>query len=206
MLSRVSAVVLSIVGHGLWLQRVFEHCAHRPNRHISCCSPAMRILAENDFFAVVDVRPGSADGGKVIATTSIGMKMAMPHHMEYSLPPAGELLFANAHHHEKSFLLDVSNPRSPRIVKYVRSAAAVPISARLLPDADRHAPGRIPSQRRRRVPIRARRSTPGNHGGIAGYSADGRSAAHGVGRGVGNGESRCGLTPSRSARTSTVWS
>jgi len=39
----------------------------------------------------------------------------MPHHTEYATPPAGELLFMNAHHHEMSLLADVSDPRAPRV-------------------------------------------------------------------------------------------
>ena len=35
----------------------------------------------------------------------------------YATPPAGELLFMNAHHHEMSLLVDVSDPHAPRMVK-----------------------------------------------------------------------------------------
>jgi len=127
----------------------------------------------SDFFAVVDVRGDSPDLGKVIATTLIGMKKAMPHHMEYSLPPAGEPLFANAHHHEKSFLLDVSNPRSPRIVKsfdppppfrFPHDYYRTPTGTRLV--------GFLRSEGA--DPDPTAKETPGNHGGIAEYSADGR--------------------------------
>jgi len=89
----------------------------------SSASPYLLVVAgdedgaDSDFLAVLDVRPGSADRGKAIATTPIGMTKSMPHHMEYSLPPGGELLFMNAHHHEKSLLVDVSDARHPRIAK-----------------------------------------------------------------------------------------
>ncbi len=72
---------------------------------------------DSDFLAVFDLRSGSPDLGRVIATTPIGMKASMPHHMEYAMPPAGELLFMNAHHHELSLLVDVSDPRAPRVAK-----------------------------------------------------------------------------------------
>ena len=172
MRSRVSAVVLSIVAMA---------CGSSESLSIAPTTESPYLLlfagdedsAENDFFAVVDVRPGIADGGKVIATTSIAMKMAMPHHMEYSLPPAGELLFANAHHHEKSFLLDVSNPRSPRIVKsfdppppfrFPHDYYRTPTGTRLV--------GFLRSEGA--DPDPSAKETPGNHGGIAEYSADGR--------------------------------
>jgi hypothetical protein len=53
----------------------------------------------------------------VIATTPSGMHASMPHHMEYVMPPAGELLFMNAHHHELTLLVDLADPRAPRIAK-----------------------------------------------------------------------------------------
>ena len=73
--------------------------------------------ADDDFLAVIDLRPESPDLGKAIATTPIGMTASMPHHMEYKTPPAGELLFMNAHHHELSLLVDVSDALAPRVVK-----------------------------------------------------------------------------------------
>lgn len=86
-------------------------------------SPYLLLLAadrdglEEDFFAVVDVEPSSPDAGKVIATTPIGHRNSMPHHTEYELPPAGSLLFANAHHPEATMLVDVGNPRAVRVAK-----------------------------------------------------------------------------------------
>jgi hypothetical protein len=51
-------------------------------------SPYLMILAgdedeaDSDFLAVIDVAPGSPTFGKAIATTPIGMKGSMPHHMD----------------------------------------------------------------------------------------------------------------------------
>jgi len=73
--------------------------------------------ADSDFLAVIDLRPESPDLGKAIATTPIGMTASMPHHMEYVMPPDGELLFMNAHNHELSLLVDVSDALAPRVVK-----------------------------------------------------------------------------------------
>src|SRR5687767_4419986 len=80
-------------------------------------SAADEDSASSDFLAVIDVRPGSSQIGNVVGTAPTGMKSSLPHHMEYSLPPAGELLFMNAHHHEISLFVDVSNPRAPRVAK-----------------------------------------------------------------------------------------
>ena len=66
---------------------------------------------------VFDAAEASPNLGKVVATTPTGLKASMPHHMEYAMPPAGELLFLNAHHLESSMLVDVSNPLAPRIAK-----------------------------------------------------------------------------------------
>ena len=66
--------------------------------------------ADSDFLAVIDLQSESPDLGKVVATTPVGLTASIPHHMEYSLPPAGELLFMNAHQHELGMLVDVSDP------------------------------------------------------------------------------------------------
>ena len=130
-------------------------------------------MVASDFLAVVDVRAGSPDAGKVVATTPIGMIASMPHHMEYALPPAGELLFMNAHHHETTLLVDVANPRAPRVV----STFAPPTPLRFPHDYTR-----TPSGTRLVGFLRsegdsidpAETVTPGNHGGIAEYSASGQ--------------------------------
>jgi hypothetical protein len=128
--------------------------------------------ANSDFLAVIDLRPNSRDFGKAIATMPIGMKASMPHHMEYVTPPAGELLFMNAHHHEMSLLVDVSDARGPRLVKtfgppaplrFPHDYSRTPRGTRLV--------GFLRSEGASTDP--AETVTPGNHGGIAEYSADG---------------------------------
>ena len=79
--------------------------------------------AEEDFLAVIDVRPGSTSVGKAVATKPIGHRGSMPHHMEYELPPAGKLLFANAHHPEETLLVDVADPLAIEVRKRVRPPA-----------------------------------------------------------------------------------
>src|SRR5262249_6596726 len=129
--------------------------------------------ADSDFLAVIDLRSQSPDLGRVVATTPIGMKASMPHHMEYQTPPKGELLFMNAHHHEMTLLVDVSDARMPRIVKtftppapfrYPHDYSRTPTGTRLV--------GFLRSEGKDPDPTDT--LTPGNPGGIAEYSGDGR--------------------------------
>ena len=131
-----------------------------------------RDEADSDFFAVIDLQPDSAAMGKAITTTPINMKASMPHHMEYTTPPGGELLFVNAHHHEKSMLVDVADPRAPRIVKtfdppaplrYPHDYSRTPKGTRLV--------GFLRSEGQ--SPDPAETVTPGSHGGFAEYTAEG---------------------------------
>lgn len=128
--------------------------------------------ADSDFLAVIDLRAGSSDIGTAISTLPTGMKASMPHHMEYVMPPVGELLFMNAHHHEMSMLVDVSKPRMLRVAKtfmpraplrYPHDYTRTPKGTRLV--------GFLRSEGQSIDP--AETVTPGNHGGIAEYSADG---------------------------------
>jgi hypothetical protein len=96
----------------------------------------------------------------------------MPHHMEYFTPPAGERIFANAHHHEMSLLIDVSNPLAPTIAKtfgppaplrFPHDFTRTPTGTRLV--------GFLRSEGASPDPQEV--VSPGNHGGIAEYTADG---------------------------------
>ena len=135
-------------------------------------SAADKDEAGSDFLAVFDLRAESPDFGKVVGTTPTGMKGSMPHHMEYSAPPAGELLFLNAHHLEKSVLLDVSNARAPRIVKTFDPPAPLrfPHDYTRTPSGTRLV-GFLRSEGASVDP--AETESPGNGGGIAEYGADG---------------------------------
>ncbi len=127
---------------------------------------------DEDFFAVIDVRPGSTTLGKTVATLPIGMKASMPHHMEYWTPGSGELLFANAHHHEASFLVDTSDPFTPRIARTLQPPAPLRYGhdfARL-PNGNVLA-GFLRSEGRSPAP--AETLVPGGHGGIAEYTSRG---------------------------------
>lgn len=159
-----------------------------PPSAAAAASPYLLIFAgdrdeqQSDFFAVVDVRPGSATSGQVVATLPIGMKASMPHHMEYALPTQGTTVFANAHHHETTFLVDFADPLKPALKRSVRP----PAPYRFGHDFARLAGGNVlfgylrsdgPS------PRKGDELVPGGHGGIAEYTAAGdllRSASAAV--------------------------
>jgi hypothetical protein len=128
--------------------------------------------ADSDFLAVIDLRSDSPNAGKVIATMPTSMKSSLPHHMEYTLPPAGELLFMNAHHHEMSMLVDLSDPRAPRIAKtfmpppplrFPHDYSRTPTGTRLV--------GFLRSEGKSVDTTET--ATPGNYGGIAEYTTNG---------------------------------
>jgi len=128
--------------------------------------------ADADFLAVLDVNPSSKTRGEPLYSVSTGMKNSMPHHMDYTPPPAGEPLFMNAHHHEMSMIVDVSdistmkikkvfNPPSP--LRFPHDYARTPSGSRLV--GFLRSDGKSPDPSETLV--------PSNHGGIAEYSASG---------------------------------
>ena len=162
-------------------------CASIQPHAATAASPYLLILAgdkdgvHEDFFAVVDVKEGSPSLGKAVATRPIGHRGSMPHHMEYELPPAGRLLFANVHHAEETLLVDISNPLGVEIRKRVTP----PLPLRFQHDYARLGNGNVLSGF-------LRSTAPGEqnpdkassgHGGIAEYNDQGellRSASAAV--------------------------
>lgn len=156
-------------------------CASTPptaQTRTSEASPYLLILAsdkdgaEEDFFAVFDVRSDSPTRGKVVATKPYGHRKSMPHHLEYSLPKNGDLLFANAHHPELTMLVDVS--QAPSIT--IKKSVTPPPPFRFTHDYARLPNGNVlmgflrsegPS------PKVEDKAMPGGHGGIAEYTAQG---------------------------------
>jgi hypothetical protein len=128
---------------------------------------------DSDFFAVIDVRPDSPTRGKVVGTLPIGMTSSMPHHLEYVLPPKGKFLFANAHHHETTLLVDLSDPLRPKIAKSI----GPPPPLRFGHDFARLGNGKVLAGFLRSEgtsPAPGDTLVPGNHGGLAEYTEDGR--------------------------------
>lgn len=155
-------------------------CATAPVDVIQSSAPSPYLLvfagdrdeAGQDFLAVFDVRADSATAGRVLASQPVGLKASMPHHMEYELPPAGELLFMNAHHHEQTLLVDTTTPLKPRIAR--RLAPPPPFrfthDYKRLPNGNRLV-GFLRSDGP--SPKAGDATLPGGHGGIAEYSPRG---------------------------------
>jgi len=162
---RASIIMMAVLAAG---------CASTPAPQAAAPSPHLLLLAadrdgaQSDFFAVVDVRPGSATAGKVVATTPFGHRHSMPHHMEYVLPPAGTLLFANAHHAEATMLVDVADAPAVRIAK----SFAPPAPLRFPHDYVRLANGNVLVGFLRSNGADGRNTEAGD-GGIAEYTASG---------------------------------
>jgi hypothetical protein len=70
--------------------------------------------ADADFLAVIDARPSEPTYGDVVATLPVGVRASMPHHTEYEYPP-DHRLFANSWTAGRTFIIDLSDPRSPRL-------------------------------------------------------------------------------------------
>src|SRR6185312_10181014 len=69
---------------------------------------------DSDFLAVIDAQPSSRAYGEIIATLPVGVRGTRPHHTEYEFP-AGSILFANGWAAGRTFLLDLNNPKKPRL-------------------------------------------------------------------------------------------
>ena len=126
----------------------------------------------SDFLAVVDVRRNSRTYGEVLTTAPVGMSGTLPHHLEYSLPAAGQMLFANGHHHEQIFRFDISDAEQPKLVgtvpkagplRYPHDFVRLPDNSLLVGYLRSNGPSPTPGDT----------NMPGNHGGVAHVSASG---------------------------------
>ncbi len=68
----------------------------------------------NDFLAVIDADPASAEYGRLVATVVTPQQTGQVHHTEYTMPASG-LLFANDHVAGRTFIFDVRDPRRPKV-------------------------------------------------------------------------------------------
>jgi hypothetical protein len=67
-----------------------------------------------DFIAVIDADPASADYGRLVASAPSGIRCQQVHHTEYSMPESG-LLFANDHMAGRTVVMDVRDPLHPKV-------------------------------------------------------------------------------------------
>ena len=127
---------------------------------------------DEDFLVVLDVDPKSATLGEPISSLPIGHKMSMPHHTEYVVPPKGEPIFMNAHHHELSMIVDINDVNNLKIINTFKPPAQLrfphdytrtPSGTRLVGFLRSNGPS----------PDQEEDLDPGNHGGIAEYTIDG---------------------------------
>ncbi len=68
----------------------------------------------DDFIAVIDGDPASADYGHLLATGASGIKTQQMHHTEYWMPETG-LLFANDHAAGRTVVMDLRDPLHPKV-------------------------------------------------------------------------------------------
>jgi hypothetical protein len=121
----IRIIVLLIIGILLSLstQRINHAAFGREKRTVSAAKPASPYLfvwtgdddeKDSDFLAVIDARPSSPTYGEIIATLPVGVRGTSPHHTEYEFP-VGSILFANGWGAGRTFLIDLNNPRKPRL-------------------------------------------------------------------------------------------
>lgn len=90
-----------------------------------------------DFLAVIDARPAAPSYGEIIATLPVGARGTSPHHTEYEFP-ANSLLFANGWGAGQTFIIDLRDPRKPKLASQFKNIAeyAFPHSFARLPNGN----------------------------------------------------------------------
>jgi len=69
----------------------------------------------SDFLGVIDANPASPKYGAIVASLATGESKTFPHHTEQEMP-ANEHLLANGFGAGKSWLFDLSEPATPKIL------------------------------------------------------------------------------------------
>ena len=75
-----------------------------------------------DFVAVFDVSPNASPFGKLVAMLPVGDAM-MAHHTSYALP-ADNVLYANDWLANRTYVVDLHDPRNPRLMRTFGSAGS----------------------------------------------------------------------------------
>jgi hypothetical protein len=76
-----------------------------------------------DFLAVFDVGPNASPFGKLVAMLPVGGGAKAAHHTNYALPP-NDVLFANDWMADRSYMFDLHDPSSPRLISQVGDAGS----------------------------------------------------------------------------------
>lgn len=69
----------------------------------------------SDFLAVIDAAPDSPTYGSVVSTLAVGQAGSSPHHTEAEMPASGHLL-ANGFGAGRTWLVDFTTPRTPKLL------------------------------------------------------------------------------------------
>ena len=101
----VAVASIAIAGHA---------CATEPPSYLFVWAGDADAKA-NDFLGVIDVTPGSDSYGKIVASIATDERGTHPHHTEHSMPADGHLL-ANGFHAGRTWLFDLTQPLTPRIL------------------------------------------------------------------------------------------
>ena len=120
---------------------------------------------DTDFLVVIDADSTSPTYATVVATVPSGRVGGMPHHTEQMMPPNGWPLFANSYHAGRSFLLELNDPLAPRV-----AGEAEKVPGYHMP----HSYYRLSDGRVLATLQFGDTTSPGQPGGIALFSSDGK--------------------------------
>lgn len=73
---------------------------------------------ESDFLAVIDSDPASATYGQILSSVPVGLQ-GNAHHSEHSMP-SGDSLFVNSFRAGATFVIDLSDPKTPVVASSFR--------------------------------------------------------------------------------------
>ena len=136
-----------------------------PRESESSTAPSARDSSRgSDFIAVVDADPASRGYGTVLASASTGVPGMMAHHTELSLS-AGRALFASDYMTGQIFLLDVTDPRTPRVTSRIDSVPGY---------RKPHSFARLANGHVLATMQFGNGTAPGDPGGLAEFDANGR--------------------------------
>lgn len=125
-----------------------------------------------DMMTVIDADPASGTYAAILAAVPVDSSGRMPHHTEFTLPATGPV-FANDYSGDKSFLVDFSTPKAPRLT---RRLASVPGGRRL------HSFARLPNGHVLATVQFGDGSAPGDPGGLAEFDGAGNLVRSGWSR------------------------
>ena len=91
-------------------------------RHPGASTSAGSVMRK-DFLAVFDVAPTASPFGKLVAMLPVEGSAEMAHHSNYALPP-NNVLFANDWMADRSYVFDLHDPASPRLISQVSDAGS----------------------------------------------------------------------------------